>query len=61
MVQSNAERQSGYRDRLKRAAYETDVMREQIAALATALNEARAALGLGEVQLPKSVGQPGRE
>jgi hypothetical protein len=58
MVLSNAERQSRYRQRLReaaRAGYEADLQRKQIAALETAVNEARAALGLPEIQLPAQV------
>ena len=52
--QTNAERQKGYRGRLKQAAYETDIIRQQIAELETAVNEARVKVGLPEIQLRKS-------
>ena len=63
MVLSNSERQQRYRERLKAAArenYELGVMRQQIAALEDALNEARAKLGLAEIQLVKSAHSPHR-
>ena len=60
LVLSNAERQARYRQRLKDSAYEADLLRKQIAALERAVNEARAALGLPEIQLPKSAHKPHR-
>ena len=57
MTLSNAERQARYRDKLKakaNEAYELDLMRKQIALLERATNEARAKVGLSEIQLPKS-------
>lgn len=54
MAQSNAARQAGYRDRLKHAAYETDLLRQQIAVIEEKLNEVRAKVELPEIQLPKS-------
>jgi ABC-type arginine/histidine transport system permease subunit len=60
MVLSNTERQARYRQRLRNAAYEHDLLRQQIAALGAGLNEARAKLGLAELQLPKSADEPRR-
>jgi hypothetical protein len=56
VVLSNAERQARHRDRLKgrvAVSYEIGVVQEQIAALETAVNEARVKVGLPEVQLPR--------
>ncbi len=53
MVLSNTERQTRYRQKLRNAAYEHDILRKQIEALENALNEVRAKLSLPEIQLPK--------
>lgn len=60
MVLSNAERQSRYKQRLRQAAYENEVLKKQIAALEIALNEVRHKVGLPEIQLPKSAYAPHR-
>jgi hypothetical protein len=59
MVLSNTERQARYRQKLRNAAYEHDILRKQIEALETALNEARAKLSLPEIQLPKMAAPQG--
>ena len=41
-------------------AYEIDLLKRQIAALETALNEARVKLDLAAIQLPKSAYAPHR-
>lgn len=59
MVSSNAERQARYQQRLRNAAYENNLLKEQVGLLETALNEARRRLGLPEIQLPRSAYDPG--
>lgn len=54
MVQSNAERQVRYIQRLKQAAYDNELLIKQVAALEAAVNEVRVKQGLPEIQLPKS-------
>lgn len=56
LVKSNAERQAEYRQRQKEARqqYDAGLVQKQMAALETAVNEARAKVGLPEIQLPKS-------
>ena len=56
MAKSTSERQAGYRDRLKRAAYENEVRDAQIKHLEVALNEVRAKLDMGQIQLVKAAG-----
>jgi len=51
MVLSNAERQARHRERQK---YERELLKKQIASLERGVNEARAKLGLPEIQLPRS-------
>lgn len=58
MALSSSERQARYRERQAAASklepYELEVIRKQILALESAVNEVRAHVGLSEIQLPKS-------
>lgn len=54
MVLSNKERQARYQQRLRNAAYETDLLKQQVGLLEGAVNEMRRRLGLAEIQLPRS-------
>jgi hypothetical protein len=61
MVLSNAERQARHRERQReREAYERELLQQQLAEIEAALNEARRALDLPEVQISKSAYDPHR-
>lgn len=57
---TNAERQARYKQRLRNAAYENDLLKKQIAELEAWVQELQAATGLPVRQLPKSAYDPHR-